>query len=48
LRRNPENGWSLYGLERALRAQGRKDEAKTVAGRFESAWAHADVKPSEL
>jgi tetratricopeptide (TPR) repeat protein len=24
LRRNPENGWSLFGLEQSLRAQGRK------------------------
>jgi tetratricopeptide (TPR) repeat protein len=43
LRRNPENGWSLNGLERALRAQGRKNEAKAVADRFGSAWANADV-----
>ena len=28
LRRNPENGWSLYGLEQSLRAQG-KQEART-------------------
>ncbi|MGH8136086.1 MAG: tetratricopeptide repeat protein [Steroidobacteraceae bacterium] len=48
LRRNPENGWSLYGLERALRAQGRKVEAKAVAERFERAWANADIKLSEL
>ena len=48
LRRNPENGWSLYGLERALRAQGRKDEAKAVAERFERAWAHADIRLDEL
>ena len=48
LRRNPENGWSLYGLERALRAQGRKAEAKEVAERFDKAWANADVKLSEL
>ena len=48
LRRNPENGWSLYGLERALRAQGRKDDAKAVAERFERAWANADIKLSDL
>lgn len=42
LRRNPENGWSLKGLELALRAQQRDAEADTVAGRFERAWAHAD------
>jgi tetratricopeptide (TPR) repeat protein len=44
LRRNPENGWSLYGLEQSLRAQGRKPEAKEIAERFERAWANADVK----
>jgi tetratricopeptide (TPR) repeat protein len=46
LRRNPENGWSLYGLEQSLRAQGRKKEAKEVAKRFERAWANADVELS--
>lgn len=44
LRRNPENGWSLYGLEQALRAQNRGDEADEVAARFEQAWAHADIE----
>ena len=44
LRRNPENGWSLHGLERALRAQGRKDEAQAVAERFVRAWEHADIE----
>jgi tetratricopeptide (TPR) repeat protein len=46
LRRNPENGWSLFGLERALRMQKKNDEAKTVAARFGKAWATADVKLS--
>ncbi|HKZ03869.1 MAG TPA: tetratricopeptide repeat protein [Methylomirabilota bacterium] len=44
LRRNPENGWSLYGLAQALRAQGRADEAAAVDARFQRAWARADVK----
>jgi tetratricopeptide (TPR) repeat protein len=44
LRRNPENGWSLYGLEQSLRAQGRKQEANEVAERFKRAWANADVE----
>jgi len=48
LRRNPENGWSLHGLEQALRAQGRKDEAKAVAERFERAWSNADIQLSAL
>ena len=44
LRRNPDNGWSLYGLKQALLAQGKEDEAEAAAGRFERAWAHADVE----
>jgi tetratricopeptide (TPR) repeat protein len=44
LRRNPENGWSLFGLEQSLRAQGRKKEAGEVADRFKSAWKNADVE----
>ncbi len=43
LKRNPENGWSLFGLERALTAQGRRDEAAQVRQRFEKAWAAADA-----
>ncbi|MCC5887762.1 MAG: hypothetical protein JJT88_15105 [Gammaproteobacteria bacterium] len=46
LRRNPENGWSLLGLEQALRAQERMDEAEAVSHRFEQAWAHADIELS--
>jgi tetratricopeptide (TPR) repeat protein len=43
LRDHPENGWSLFGLERSLRAQGRPDEATEVRRRFERAWSRADV-----
>ena len=42
----PENGWSLYGLSRSLRLQGKKDEAHSVATRFANVWKHADVKLS--
>ncbi|MBK7876859.1 MAG: hypothetical protein IPJ77_14130 [Planctomycetes bacterium] len=42
--RNPENGWSLWGLARALREQGKKDEAKAVDARFERAWQYADIE----
>jgi tetratricopeptide (TPR) repeat protein len=45
LRRNPENGWSLLGLSKALAAQGKKDEAAAADARFTKAWAKADVKP---
>lgn len=44
LRRNPENGWSLFGLEQSLRAQGRKKEASDVAARFERSWKNADIE----
>jgi tetratricopeptide (TPR) repeat protein len=44
LRNNPENGWSLFGLEQSLRAQGRKKEAGEVADRFQRAWKNADVE----
>lgn len=39
----PENGWSLYGLAAALRAQGKAAEADAVDARFAKAWARADV-----
>ena len=43
--RYPRNGWSLNGLARALRAQGRTREAATVDAEFRRAWSQADVKP---
>jgi tetratricopeptide (TPR) repeat protein len=44
LRRNPANGWALYGLAAALEAQGRKAEAAHARHEFEAAWQHADVR----
>jgi predicted Zn-dependent protease len=44
LYRNPDNGWSLFGLARALRAQKKDEEAAAVQKRFEKAWAKADVE----
>ncbi len=44
LRRNRDNGWALFGLAQAQRAQGRADEAAATQTRFEKAWARADVK----
>lgn len=38
----PENGWSLGGLYRALKAQGRSKEADAIRIRFEKAFAGAD------
>ena len=44
LRENPENGWSLFGLMKSLRAQGKNVEAAAVEERFRKAWSRADVK----
>jgi hypothetical protein len=44
LRHNRENGWALFGLAQALRAQGRNDEAAAAQARFDKAWTRADVK----
>jgi predicted Zn-dependent protease len=43
LRRNPGNGWSLYGLAASLSAQGKTAEAAQVDESFRKAWAQADV-----
>lgn len=43
LKRNRENGWALYGLMQALKAQGKNDDAALVEARFKKAWARADV-----
>ncbi len=44
LKRNPNNGWSLFGLAECLRARKADREAAEVDARFKKAWAHADVK----
>jgi tetratricopeptide (TPR) repeat protein len=44
LRRNPENGHSLFGLKLALERQGKTDDALAVAERFERVWADAEVE----
>jgi tetratricopeptide (TPR) repeat protein len=43
LTRFPENGWSLFGLEASLRAQGKTQEADVVRGRRQKAWSSADI-----
>jgi predicted Zn-dependent protease len=43
LRRNPGNGWSLYGLSQSLKAQGKATEAGQTDALFRTAWAQADV-----
>jgi tetratricopeptide (TPR) repeat protein len=44
LRRHPDNGWSLLGLTKALRAQGLTTEAAVADERFRKAWSDADVQ----
>jgi tetratricopeptide (TPR) repeat protein len=44
LKKNPENGWALYGLSRSLQMQNKKSEAVLVRARFEKAWQYADFK----
>jgi tetratricopeptide (TPR) repeat protein len=43
LKKNPGNGWSLFGLAQALEAQGKVDDAEMVRARFRRAWKHADI-----
>jgi tetratricopeptide (TPR) repeat protein len=44
LRRFPENGWALKGLERSLRQRGDRGGADEAAARFSAAWTGADVQ----
>jgi tetratricopeptide (TPR) repeat protein len=41
LRKNPENGYSLFGLKNSLEKQDRLKEAQVFAERFNRAWADA-------
>jgi len=42
LQRNPENGWSLFGLAQSLKVQGK--ETAAVDDRFKVAWKNADIE----
>jgi tetratricopeptide (TPR) repeat protein len=44
LRLHPDNGWALFGLAQALRAQGKEEQAAVADERFARAWARADVE----
>ena len=43
LQKHRENGWALFGLEKALRAQNKGAAADEVHQRFVTAWKYADV-----
>jgi hypothetical protein len=43
LDQHPNNGWSYFGLERALRAQGRTADADAAKADFDRVWERADI-----
>ncbi len=43
LRRNKDNGWALFGLMQALKAQNKNEDAALVEARFKKAWERGDV-----
>jgi hypothetical protein len=43
LKRLPDNGWSLFGLSRCLRARDENAEAANVEERFKQIWSQADI-----
>lgn len=43
LRRLPENGWSLFGLSRALEYQAKQADAADALARWQAVWKDADV-----
>ena len=43
LKWNQNNGWSLFGLYKALTAQNKKDEARQVYNQWQEAWNEADI-----
>jgi tetratricopeptide (TPR) repeat protein len=44
--KHPHNGWSLFGLEKALTAQGKTGEAATVKQEFAVRWVRSDTRLS--
>ncbi|HWR17535.1 MAG TPA: tetratricopeptide repeat protein [Terriglobales bacterium] len=44
LKHHRKNGWALYGLAQALKAQGKSNEASKTEEQFTVAWKYADVR----
>ena len=44
LRWHQNNGWSLFGLMKALEAQNKKNDAKVIQNQWSSVWSYADVQ----
>ena len=43
MKKFPENGWSLSGLQASLERQGKRADAADVRARLERAWGGADT-----
>lgn len=43
LEKFPKNGWSLYGLEQSLKAQGKEEAALQAKREFENSWKYSDI-----
>jgi tetratricopeptide (TPR) repeat protein len=43
IEQHPDNGWSYFGLEKALRLQGKTGEADAAKAEFARVWARSDV-----
>jgi tetratricopeptide (TPR) repeat protein len=44
LRRHPDNGWALYGVVQALKAQKKDPQAAIVEARLKDRWSRADTE----
>ena len=44
----PENGWSLYGLQKSLEMQDKNGDAAEVEQRFKEAWADIELTASRF
>ena len=44
MKKFPDNGWSLSGLQASLEQQGRAADAAAVKARLEEQWRMADVQ----
>ena len=43
MKKFPDNGWSLMGLQKSLERQGKTKEAAEVKARLEKAWPNAEA-----
>lgn len=49
LKKYPDDGWALFGLEQSLRTQGKNQDADQIHTAFIEAWRYADIKsPIEI